>query len=172
SGKVKPISESSRIIERSYRKESSMRNIYKALTIVIGLAVVLMLAQVLVGQAPAQAGAAPGQGTPGGGGRGGPGGGAGGGRGGGAPGAPAGPGVRTADGKPDFTGYWMAATKTNINSGQPNMGIINPETGQPGAKIPYNPEWEAKAIEENKSHMFNEPYTHCLPAGVPTNFGI
>jgi hypothetical protein len=20
--------------------------------------------------------------------------------------------------------------------------------------------------------MFNEPYTHCLPAGVPTNFGI
>jgi uncharacterized membrane protein YgcG len=80
--------------------------------------------------------------------------------------------VRTADGKPDFSGYWMSTTKTNINSGQANMGIINPETGMPGAKIPYNTEWEAKAAEENKSHMFNEPYTHCRPAGVPTNFGI
>src|SRR5262245_27375455 len=126
-----------------------MKRSYQALTIVVGLAVVLMLAQIQFGQGPPQGGA-PGQAGAG---RGG------GGRGGGAPAAPAGPVVRTADGKPDFTGYWMAATKTNINSGQPNMGIINPETGQPGAKIPYNPEWEAKAIEENKSHMFNEPYT-------------
>jgi hypothetical protein len=146
-------------------KEILMRRRYQALTIVLGLAVVLMLGQVLIGQAP-QGGGAPGQGAPGGAGRGG-----GGGRG-GAPAAPAGPVVRTADGKPDFTGYWMAATKTNINSGAPNMGIINPETGMPGAKIPYNAEWEAKAIDENKNHMFNEPYTHCLPAGVPTNFGI
>jgi hypothetical protein len=142
-----------------------MKRTYQALTIVIGLAVVLMLAQILVGQAPG--GAAPGQ-APAGGGRGG----AGGGGRGGAPAAPAGPVVRTPDGKPDFTGYWMAATKTNINSGAANMGIINPETGQPGGKIPYNAEWEAKAIDENKNHMFNEPYTHCLPAGVPTNFGI
>jgi hypothetical protein len=28
------------------------------------------------------------------------------------------------------------------------------------------------AAEELKSHLYNEPYTHCLPAGVPTNFGI
>jgi hypothetical protein len=80
--------------------------------------------------------------------------------------------VRTADGRPDFTGYWNAPTRTNINSGQPGMGIINPETGMPGAKIPYNAEWEAKAANENKNHLYNEPYTHCLPAGVPTNFGI
>jgi hypothetical protein len=147
-----------------------MRHRYQALTIVLGLAVVLMLAQVLIGQEPAQGGGgagggAPGQ-APGGGGPGR------GGRGGGAPAAPAGPVVRTPDGKPDFTGYWTAATKTNINSGQPNMGIINPETGMPGGKIPYNAEWEAKAADEAKNHMFNEPYTHCLPAGVPTNFGI
>ena len=141
-----------------------MKRIFQAFTIVISFAVVLMLAQVLFGQAPAQIGGAA-QG-PGGGGRGG------GGRGGGAPAAPAGPVVRTPDGKPDFTGYWMAATKTNINSGAPNMGIINPETGMPGAKIPYNAEWEAKAIETTKSRMYDEPYTHCLPAGVPTNFGI
>ena len=138
-----------------------MRNRYKALTIVLGLAMVLMLAQGLVGQAPAQGGgAAPGQGPGGRGGRG------------GAPAAPAGPVVRTPDGKPDFTGYWMATTKTNINSGQPNMGIINPETGAPGGKIPYNAEWEAKAADTAKNHMYDEPYTHCLPSGVPTNFGI
>src|SRR6185369_8568429 len=125
-----------------------MKTSYRVLTIVLGLAMVLILGQVLFGQAPAGGGAAPGQGPGGGGGRGG-------GRG-GAPAAPAGPVVRTPDGKPDFTGYWMAATKTNINSGAPNMGIINPETGQPGAKIPYNAEWEAKAIDENKNHMFNE----------------
>src|SRR5262245_28305128 len=94
-----------------------MRNGYKALTLVVGLAVVLMLAHVLVGQAPA--GGAPGQGAPGGGGRGG----AGGGRG-GAPAAPAGPVVRTPDGKPDFTGYWMATTKTNINT---QGRILNPD---------------------------------------------
>src|ERR1041384_3464343 len=119
-----------------------MKNSFKGLTLMLGVALVLMLGHVLVGQAPAPGGG----GAPGG--QGGPGGG----RGRGAPAVPAGPVVRTADGKPDFTGYWMSATKTNINSGAPNMGIINPETGQPGAKIPYNAEWEAKAIEENKSH--------------------
>jgi hypothetical protein len=149
------------------------RNKYATLTIVVGLAAAVMLAQILVGQAPPQgqggaAAGAPGQapgGAPGGGGRGGAGG-----RGGGAPAVPAGPVVRTADGKPDFTGYWQSATKTNINSGR--GGILNPETGAADGKIPYNPEWEAKAANETKNHMFNEPYTHCLPAGVPTNFGI
>jgi hypothetical protein len=147
-----------------------MKNSYRLLTIVFGLAVVLILGQVLFGQAPAAGGgAAPGQG-PGGGGFG-----RGGGRG-GAPAAPAGPVVRTPDGKPDFTGYWMSATKTNINNGR--GGILNPDkknddgTFATDGKIPYNAEWEAKAADELKNHMFNEPYTHCLPAGVPTNFGI
>jgi hypothetical protein len=40
--------------------------------------------------------------------------------------------VRTADGKPDFTGYWTSATKTNINSGR--GGILNPETGAADGK--------------------------------------
>ena len=164
------------------------RNKYATLAIVVGLAASVMLAQILVGQAPAPAGqgggaaGAPGQ-APGGapgapGGRGGAGGagaaggrgGGGGGQRGGAPAAPAGPVVRTADGKPDFTGYWTSATKTNINSGR--GGILNPDTGAADGKIPYNAEWEAKAANENKSHLYNEPYTHCLPAGVPTNFGI
>jgi hypothetical protein len=143
-----------------------MKNSFKGLTLMLGVALVLMLGHVLVGQAPAQGGGAPG-------GQGGPGGGRGG-R--GAAAAPAGPVVRTADGKPDFTGYWMAATKTNINNGR--GGILNPDkknedgTIATDGKIPYNAEWEAKAADEAKNHMFNEPYTHCLPAGVPTNFGI
>jgi len=146
-----------------------MRNKFQVVAIALGIAMALMLAQILVGQAPAPGGgAAPGQGAgaPGGGGRGG----GGGGRGGGAPAAPAGPVLRTADNKPDMTGYWMSATKTDINNGR--GGIINPETNDATGKIPYKPDWDAKAVEEKKSHMFNEPYTHCLPAGVPTNFGI
>src|SRR6185369_5424355 len=136
-----------------------MKTSYRVLTIVLGLAMVLILGQVLFGQAPAGGGAAPGQGPGGGGGRGG-------GRG-GAPAAPAGPVVRTPDGKPDFTGYWMSTTKTNI---QTQGRIINPDkknddgTFATDGKVPYNAEWEAKAAEELKSHMFNEPYTHCLPA--------
>jgi hypothetical protein len=90
-----------------------MKQTYKTTTLVIGLAVVLMLAQVLFGQAPpaqggggapgagrGQAPGAPGGGAPGGGARGA----GGGGRGGGAPAVPAGPVVRTPDGKPDMTG--------------------------------------------------------------------
>ena len=152
-----------------------MRNRYLGFAfVVVGLAAAVMLAQILVAQAPAPAGqgagagAAPGQ-APGGRGGGAPGGRGGGGRG-GAPAVPAGPVVRTADGRPDFTGYWNAATKTNINNGR--GGIINPDTGATDGKIPYNAEWEAKSANENKNHMYNEPYTHCLPAGVPTNFGI
>jgi hypothetical protein len=150
-----------------------MRNKFAGLTIVAGLAMVLMLGMILFGQAPPPAGgAAPGQGPggPGGAGRGG------GGRGGGAPAAPAGPIVRTPDGKPDMTGYWMSATKTNINNGR--GGILNPDkknddgTLAADGKIPYNAAWEAKAADELKNHMYNEPYTHCMPAGVPTNFGI
>ncbi len=154
-----------------------MRNRFQIVALTLGCAGALMLSQVLVGQAPAQGrGGAPGQGAggpggaPGGGGGRGGGGRGGGGRGGGAPAVPAGPVVRGLDGKPSFTGYWMSATKTNINNGR--GGIINPDTGDATGKIPYNAEWEAKAADEAKNHMFNEPYTHCLPAGVPTNFGI
>jgi hypothetical protein len=150
-----------------------MRTKYTALALVTAVAVAVMLAQSLAAQAPAgqgAPGAAPGQapgGAPGGGGRGA---GGGGGRGGGAPAPPAGPVVRTADGRPDFTGYWTGAVKTNINNGR--GGILNPETGAADGRIPYKPDWEQRSIAENKNHLYNEPYTHCLPAGVPTNFGI
>src|SRR5438046_782718 len=92
-------------------KEILMKNTYRVLTLVIGLVAVLALGQILIGQAPAQApgGGAPPAGTPGQG----PGRGGGAGRG-GAPAVPAGPIVRSPDGKPDMTGYWMSATKTNI----------------------------------------------------------
>jgi len=142
----------------------------------VGIALLgLVAAQSLIAQAPAPGGApgaaAPGQGAPGGapgaggGGRGG--GGAAGGR--GAPAPDTTPIVRGANGKPDFTGYWIAATTTNINQGR---GVILDDAGGKTGKIPYNTEWEAKAADTAKNHMFDEPYAHCLPAGVPTNFGI
>src|SRR4029434_5467130 len=144
-----------------------MKETYRGLTIVLGLAVVVILGQVLMGQAPVQGGgAAPGQGSVGAG-RGG--------RGGGAPAAPAGPVVRTPDGKPDFTGYWMATTKTNL---QTQGRIINPDkknedgTFPTDVKTPYNEEGKAKSADTAKNRMYDEPYTHCLLAGVPTNFGI
>ncbi|HYR41580.1 MAG TPA: hypothetical protein VER98_01035 [Terriglobia bacterium] len=124
-----------------------MRSTCRVLTILTGLAVVLALGQILIGQAPGQRG--------------------GGARGGG---APAGPIVRGPEGKPDFTGYWISATKTNINNGR--GGIINPDTGAADGKIPYNAEWEVRAADTTKNHMYDEPYAHCLPSGVPTNFGI
>jgi len=128
-----------------------MRSILRVVTIIVGLAVVLAAgwwdAQMLATQARGQRGGA-----------------------GGPPPPPAGPVVRGPDGKPDFTGYWISATKTNINNGR--GGIINPDTGAADGKIPYNAEWEAKAADTTKNHMFDEPYAHCLPSGVPTNFGI
>jgi len=152
------------------------------MAIVVGVAFAMIVAQSFLAQAPqgGAPGAAPGgppqggapggapAGAPGaGGGRGGAG--AGGGRGGGAPAVPAGPIPRGPDGKPDMTGYWMAATTTNINQGR---GVILDDNGGKTGKIPYNAEWEAKSADTAKNHMFDEPYAHCLPAGVPTNFGI
>jgi hypothetical protein len=69
-----------------------------------------------------------------------------------------------------MTGYWNSATKTDINNGR--GGIVNPDTGDNTGRIPYNAEWEAKQKTERSGHLYNEPYTHCLPSGVPTNFGI
>ena len=70
---------------------------FRLTMLVAGFAAVLLLAQLLFSQAPAQ----------------GPGGqGARGGGRGGAPAPPAGPVRRTAEGKPDLTGYWIGATKS------------------------------------------------------------
>jgi hypothetical protein len=69
-----------------------MKNRYAALTVAVGLAGVLLLGQILFGQAP---GAGAGRG---------------GGRG-GVPTPPPGPIVRTKDGKPDLTGYWMTTLR-------------------------------------------------------------
>jgi hypothetical protein len=131
--------------------------------LLVAFAVLVMAAQMLFGQAPAQGpGTTPEQGPGGRGARG---------AGRGATAAPpAGPVRRTKEGKPDLTGYWIGATKTNINNGR--GGIINPDTRMPDGKIPYNPEWEAKAADTAKNHMFEEPYAHCLPAGIPTNLGL
>jgi hypothetical protein len=152
-----------------------MRKQFLGVAIVLCVTFGLIAAQSFLAQAPQGGAPAAGQapagapaGAPGaGGGRGGAG--AGGGRGGGAPAAPAGPIVRGPDGKPDFTGYYMAATRTDINNGR---GGIADDAGGVTGRIPYNEAWAAIMAETRKSRMYDEPYAHCLPAGVPTNFGI
>src|SRR5262249_55126138 len=112
-----------------------MRHKYTALGTAVGLAAVLMLGQILFGQPPGQVGAAAPAGArgQGGGGRG------------AAAAPPAGPIVRTKDGKPDFNGYWM----TTLRDTRPNF-----ERNVVGNKIPYTPEWEEKSADVKKSHMF------------------
>jgi hypothetical protein len=56
---------------------------------------------------------------------------------------------------------------TTLRDTRPNF-----ERGVTGNHIPYNDEWEAKSADVKKNHMFDEPYSHCLPAGIPTNLGL
>ena len=157
------------------------RNKYATLAIVVGLAAAVMLAQILVGQAPAPraracAAGAPGQ-APG-----------------GAPGAPGGRGGAWLVVAVAAAGEWRSCSSGRSCS--PHCGwetrlhriLERADQDQhqygsaaassirkqalPDGKIPYKPDWEERATNENKNHLYNEPYTHCLPAGVPTNFGI
>jgi hypothetical protein len=134
---------------------------------VTAFALTLVVAQ-MAAQAPAAAQQGGGVFTPpegqGGGGRGGAGGGQGRG-GGGAPAAPAGPIVRGEDGKPNLTGFWNSGLRTNIEA---RGSIVEPE----GGVVPYKPDWKVRADEMRAKGMFNEPEAHCLPGGVPRNFGL
>jgi hypothetical protein len=112
------------------------------------------------------------------GGRGGPGGGRGGfGRGGGRGPAlpPPGPVPRTADGKPDMSGYWNAG----MNGGAVFEVQKHPRRSQslpagdgaivdpPDGLIPYQP-WAAEKVKDTfEHHLADEPELHCFLSGVP-----
>jgi hypothetical protein len=70
------------------------------------------------------------------------------------------------DGKPNFTGFWTSSTRTNLPTAR--GAIVEPA----GVGIPYKPEWAEKSRQMRATGMFNEPEAHCLPGGVPRNFGL
>jgi hypothetical protein len=77
---------------------------------------------------------------------------------------------RTADGRPDFQGFWRgqpAATenieahpKTDDDDGGPTL-IVDPADG----RIPYQP-WALRQVGENRAH-YVDPNAACFPSGVP-----
>ncbi|HEY7334477.1 MAG TPA: hypothetical protein VH639_06310 [Bryobacteraceae bacterium] len=76
------------------------------------------------------------------------------------------PTLRTADGKPDFSGMWEAE---NINGGQNDLPVA-PQFGNIGARIesgvPYQP-WAAELRDARfAEHSKDDPSTYCLPHGV------
>lgn len=87
-------------------------------------------------------------------------------------GATADPVPRTADGKPDFSGFWSfnlpnGAADIETGVGPTGLGggkvIVDP----PNGLVPYTPPARAKAEDIAANQMFLEPSLHCFPGGVP-----
>jgi hypothetical protein len=82
---------------------------------------------------------------------------------------------RTADGKPDFQGFWRgqpAATenieehpKTDDDDGGRTL-IVDPADG----RIPYQP-WALQQVRDNRAH-YVEPNAACFPSGVPRSMYV
>lgn len=88
---------------------------------------------------------------------------------------PPGPVPRTADGRPDMSGYWNAAQNggavfevqkheaksRSLPAGQ--GAIVDP----PDGLIPYQP-WAAEKAKDNfEHHLADEPELHCFESGLP-----
>jgi hypothetical protein len=88
---------------------------------------------------------------------------------------PPGPVPRTADGRPDMSGYWNAgqnggavfevqkhaAKSRSLPAGQ--GAIVDP----PDGLIPYQP-WAAEKAKDNfEHHLADEPELHCFESGLP-----
>jgi hypothetical protein len=88
--------------------------------------------------------------------------------------APAGPVPRTADGKPDLRGHWIAPPLFNSNILEEHAGGFGIQAGRsvvidpPDGKIPYQP-WALAQRDENRkpenAYLDNEG--RCVLAGVP-----
>ena len=81
---------------------------------------------------------------------------------------------RTPDGKPDLQGAWetpggaynFEGPAAASQSGRSRSMVIDP----PDGKIPYLP-WAQGHREDNVAHYL-DPYTICLPAGVPRQLAL
>ena len=79
------------------------------------------------------------------------------------PAPPAGPMARTPDGKPDMSGYWVGNFFTGMQQIQSKNILVDP----PDSRIPYQPEFAAKAKDTATNRMYEEPELHCFLSGVP-----
>jgi hypothetical protein len=83
--------------------------------------------------------------------------------------------ARTADGQPDFQGFWRGPAygtenieehpKTDDDDGGKSL-IIDPQDG----KIPYQP-W-AKTLQQENRSKYIEPNVPCFPSGVPRSMYV
>ncbi len=94
---------------------------------------------------------------------------------------PPGPVPRTADGKPDMSGFWGGVNPSASVSIEPDPNgrggrgtplIVGPQPG----KVPYTAAARAKSDDIIANRMFLEPELHCFPSGIPhvmwTQFGM
>jgi len=89
---------------------------------------------------------------------------------------------RTADGKPDFHGYWTSRHNGAVWDIEPRKGqgsLVPATTGiivdPPGRRIPYQP-WALAKRDELRKRPFDDPKGHCAPSPPPrdtfTNYGL
>ncbi len=76
---------------------------------------------------------------------------------------------RSADGKPDFSGLWIAQTKREGNANFPGCEPVSDEFVNIGASLkdglPYQP-WAADLVKVRRTEQrVNDPLSHCLPVG-------
>ncbi|MGH9591918.1 MAG: hypothetical protein ACRD5L_02415 [Bryobacteraceae bacterium] len=79
---------------------------------------------------------------------------------------------RTADGRPDLSGFWQALNTAAVNL-EPHTAILDMPAGlgvivdPPDGEIPYQP-WAAEKQKENfKNRAKADPVNSCYLAGVP-----
>lgn len=89
-----------------------------------------------------------------------------------------GPVPRTADGRPDMSGFWggvSPSASVNIETNGKGRGAPLIEGPEPG-RVPYTEAARAKSDDIIENRMFLEPELHCFPSGVPhvmwTQFGM
>jgi len=111
---------------------------------------------------------------------------------------PAGPVPRSAEGKPDMSGFWNGVQPGGVTSIEPaqakgggagkGKGGLPPGGGAPGAgpgggransivdpadgKVPYTGAARAKSDDLIAKGMYHEPELHCFMSGVPHNMWV